>query len=150
MEEEWSTTSTKNYKLIAIVIVAMLSIGGITGIALSGSWSQPEYIPQLTTYYESVTAKQAKELIENNSAILPIDVRSCECSWERGHIPKAIWQVNVNNFHNKANNLLIYCQNGCDSIGLCEELVNHTYGAIYHLEGGYDSWVKSGYEISYP
>ena len=40
---------------------------------------------------------------------------------------------------------LIYCQDGETSISFCENLVNHTYGEIYHLDGGINEWEKAGY-----
>jgi rhodanese-related sulfurtransferase len=51
---------------------------------------------------------------------------------------------------NTTENLLIYSKNGTVAEeDFCKVLVNHVYGKIYNLEGGFDAWKEAGYPISY-
>ena len=149
MPEEWTTIDDKsNLKKIAIVVIAIIVIGSLTALTLSAD----EMVliqaqkPSYSTFYSSVTPEEAKELLDNNVNIVIVDVRKCDCKYEAGHIPTAIWQIYAPNFYDSVHDLLVYCQNGTESKAYCEELVGYTYGDIYHLQGGIDAWIDRGYE----
>lgn len=148
MTEEWSTVSDrKNLKTIAILLIAILCISSVTVIALSADNTElkPVEKQKYTTSYTSITAEKAKNLTDTNINLIITDIRGCRCNWEEGHIPTAIWQTYAPNLKNTAQDILVYCQNGNESISFCEELVGNVYGAIYHLEGGFEAWKKAGY-----
>ncbi len=150
MADEWSTVSDgKNLKTIAIIIIAILGISSVTVIALSTDEAELKPIEKqkYTTSYTSITAEEVKELTDNNINVIIVDIRGCRCNWEGGHIPTAVWQTYALHLKDTAQDLIIYCQNGSESISYCEELVSNVYGAIYHLEDGFEAWKKAGYPI---
>ena len=150
MEKEWSTVRNKtNLKTIAIIIIAIIAISGITGIALSTDLLDQTKIQldkNTTSSYNSITAEEAKGLLNETINIIVVDIRGCDCNYKNGHIPTSIWQTYPPNLYDTGQDLLIYCQNGNESEAFCEELVGHTYAAIYYLEGGMDAWETAGYE----
>ena len=153
MVEEWETINEgKNLKLILIIVIAIIGIISIATLTLSATWAEPtqnQTTPYATTY-NSITPQDAYSLVYNNSHPLTIiDVRNCDCDYEAGHIPGAIWQLNPKTFYDSTTDLLVYCQDGIEfSLSYCEKLVGHTYGAIYCLEGGIDAWENAGYRVS--
>lgn len=100
-----------------------------------------------TTFFTNISPTNAQNLINNNLNLTIVDCRrGCKCKYNTEHIPNAIWNEFPEHFFNTTNDLLIYCQNGVKSEGFCQKLVNHTYRAIYKLEGGIDAWKNEGYE----
>lgn len=148
MVEEWSTVSNgKNLKTLIIIVIALIVIGSATALTLSANITgQKPVLKEYTKSYSGITAQEAKELVDNNINIIIVDIRTCDCDYKKGHIPTAIWQFHPPNLYDTAQDLLIYCQNGNKSIPYCEELIGHTYGAIYYIEDGIDSWEKEGYK----
>lgn len=152
MVEEWTTVQDRTtLKTLLTIIILAISIISIATLTLSASWApliqtnQPTY----TTTYTSITSQKAYDFVYNNShPIVIVDTRSCDCDYKQGHIPGAIWQINPTPFYNSTNDLIIYCQDGQSSTTFCEKLLGHTYGAIYHLEGGLDAWERTGYRTT--
>jgi len=151
--QEWETVSKKTgIKAIALLLILIIGIGGITVIALSVDEEdlQKELEKDYSKKYIDITAEHAKKMIEEDINIIVVDTRGCRCNWEEGHIPTAVWQTFAPYFENTAHDLLIYCQNGSESIEYCNLLVGHTFGNIYHLQGGIDAWEKNAYKIEKP
>ena len=150
MEEEWSIVSNgKNLKIIGILVIIIIGVGSVAAIALSVDEEDMKLPkgPDYTKTYSSITATEAKELIDANINLKIVDIRGCRCSWEKGHIPTAVWQTYSLRLYKEAQDLLIYDQNGNESEEFCESLVGNVYGAIYRLIDGIDSWINEGYEI---
>ena len=157
MVEEWPTVSDgKKLKVIGVVLVVVISILCIASISLSAGWIDlsgwmEELQPKkssYTTFFTSISPDNVQAVINSNVNLTVVDVRGCECSYDKGHIPNAIWDVSPRNFFNTTNDLLVYCQDGIISLAFCEKLVDHTYGALYCLEDGLDAWENAGYETT--
>lgn len=148
MTEEWSTVSDKsNLKTIAILLIAIIGIGSVAALALStdGTELKQTEKPRYTTSYTNITAEEAKQLTDNNINLIIVDIRGCDCDYEEGHIPTAIWQTYAPHFYEESHDLIIYDQSGEESESYCQKLIGHTYGEIYYLEGGIDTWENTGY-----
>ena len=156
MVEEWSDTSDRNNLKAAIIVIVAVSIISVAAWTLSTGWAPPPTLateqqtqPNYTASYTAIGPEAAYELVFNYSNPLTIvDIRSCDCSYNDGHIPKAIWQTSPVTSYETTNDLLIYCDDGQLSVTFCEGLLNHTYGAIYYLDGGIETWKNAGYRVT--
>jgi rhodanese-related sulfurtransferase len=157
MAEEWSTSNHRNnLKSNLVIVIVAISVISVAVWTLSSSWALPSTLineeqekPNYTTSYTAIDPKTAYELVFNNSNPLTIvDIRSCDCDYEEGHIPKAIWQTFAPSLYETTSDLLIYCNDGELSVTFCEDLLSHTYGAIYYLDGGIESWIDAGYRVT--
>ena len=132
----------------------MKRFGIRTTISLLADWGElAEWIeelqskePSYTTSFTHINPDSAQTISNSKINLTIVDVRSCKCSYDKGHIPDAIWNKYPEEFYNVTNDLLIYCADGSISKTFCENLVNHTYGSIYYLEGGINAWKQAGYE----
>ena len=145
METQDKTTKNTTITLILIIIC----IACVMWFTIPSIITQPtELTREYTTTYTSITPEEAKNLIDNKEQIVIIaDIRGCKCNYDEGHIPGAIWRINPKSFYNTANDILIYCNDGNNSKEFCQDLTGHTYGSIYHLNGGINAWENKGYEI---
>ena len=157
MAEEWSTSNHgNNLKSTLMIVIVAICVISVAVWTLSTGWTLPsvltneqQFQPDYTTSYTTIDPKTAYELAFNNSNPLTIvDIRPCNCSYNKGHIPNAIWRTRPMLFYEKANNLLIYCKDCELSVTFCEDLLNHTYGAIYLLDGGIEAWKDAGYGVT--
>lgn len=128
-------------------IIAVLNTVMISTILLTGCIEEQNNENKYTTFFTNISVDNAQELINNSLNLTIVDCRGCKCSYNKEQIPNAIWDKVPEHFYNTTNDLLIYCQCGETSVEFCEKLVNHTYGAIYNLEGGIDAWKNEGYPI---
>ena len=127
---------------IVLTISLSADFGRLTGLTKEDQTNEIGY----TTYFNSIRPFEAHSLIYNNFNLTILDVRECECAYDRGHLPKAIWSDDPENFYRSTNDLLIYCDNGTDeSLIFLNKLINHTYGSMYHLEGGIQAWIRAGF-----
>jgi len=105
----------------------------------------------LTTSFTSLTAEQAYDLLNSGSNITIIDCRSCKCHYTNsGHLPNAIHRndVELESLYNLTIDILFYSSaSDGESIEFCQQLINHTYGKLYNLEGGFEAWKEAGYDI---
>jgi len=143
-------------KEILVILIVIISLISITTFALSTDLigiktddskkldAQQTY----TTYFTNIAPQDANALINNNSDIIIVDVRSCECDYDKGHLPNAIWAIDPIQFYNTTSDILIYCSDGSISVSFCQQLINHIYGELYFLRGGFNSWENAGYEIT--
>jgi len=157
MAEEWSTSSYgNNLKTTLVIAIVVISVISVTAWTLSSSWTLPSTLineeqeqPNYTTSYTAIDPEAAYEIVFNNSQyLIVVDIRSCDCSYDKGHIPHAIWQPSPTAFYETTSDLLIYCNDGELSVTFCEDLLNHTYGAIYLLDGGIEAWKNAGYRVT--
>ncbi len=100
-----------------------------------------------TQSFQNITASQAYKLMQNDTKLVIVDVRGCKCTYNKGHIPGAIWDTYPEDFYETKKDLLIYSQTGSTSLDFCKELIGHVYGKIYNLQGGIDAWKASGYKV---
>jgi len=156
----------RNLAVIVLLMLLVLSIIYLFSI-VENTNSNQDTTPFLATSYENISAEKAYSLFEksNNSEndyeLIIIDARvkykSCiSCLnnlYSSGHIPGAILdtQLNAQVYYqdlNDTSDILVYTQqDSSQTESFCEELVDHIYGKIYNLEGGYLSWIDAGYPI---
>ena len=133
-----------------ILLVTIITIIAVLGFAVTSTLIQspPTFeIPQQTTTYQPITVENAKTLIDKNISLVVIDIRTCDCNYKKGHIPNAVWEPFPGGFYGTTNDLIVYCANGTKSIDYCEQLIGHTFGDIYYLQGGIEAWEDKGYPI---
>ena len=101
--------------------------------------------PRYTNKYYDINVSVAKQLINDNPNLTIIDCTGgCQpCAWKSGHIANAIWDEFPENYYNYTSDILVYDNGGIKSSLFCQQLVNHTYGKIYNLVGGYLAWKGS-------
>ena len=110
-------------------------------------------IPYTTIFY-NITPKEAYNLINNTENLTIIDCRGLEgcshCQFNRGHLPGAELNDNPTTLYQNTADILVYSVNGNVGEDFCLDLLNHVYGKIYNLIGGYNAWVAAGYPIEAP
>ena len=95
-----------------------------------------------------ISSKDAFKLMNSTTKNLVIvDIRHCKCNYNTNHLPGAIWDINPESFYNTTDDLLVYDNNGTESIYFCKKLANKVYGKILFLQGGIDSWISLGYPV---
>ena len=95
---------------------------------------------------KSISPREAKQLIENNSSLKLIDVRE-------------VWEHNVAKLENSLliplrelprhldrfvpyDSYLIYCHHGSRSFYACAYMIQQGFKEVYNLEGGIDAWTR--------
>jgi len=128
----------KTFIVSLIIGVSFTCLMILVGIIIDESISRE---PTYTTSYKNINVSQAKQLM-SESKLTIIDCRpGCgSCQFNKGHIPGAQLSTKPNAFVNWTDDILAYCNDGSYGEKFCEQLVNHTYGKIYNLEGGWNAW----------
>jgi len=154
------TTSAKKdfIKLDTIVIIVFVILIAFASVYVATPYffSEPTEI-RYTSSYKNISAEAAYNLINKTNNLVIIDCRglegcgSCQIKQE-GRLDFDFVFLNQNPYvhYNTSENLLIYSKNG--TVGeedFCKVLVNHVYGKIYNLDGGFYAWKESGYPITY-
>lgn len=110
--------------------------------ALSGCSSESE---TSKSDYQTITAKEAKELMDENSDIIILDVRT-EDEFATGHIEGAILIPDTDiattaesTLTDKSAAILVYCRSGRRSALASDELAKLGYTNIYDF-GGIIDW----------
>jgi rhodanese-related sulfurtransferase len=127
---------TKQLWIIGVAVLLLVGWG-------SGCLEESHTIAYVR-FYTNVSVAEAVALINSSGALTIVDCRGCKCNYEKGHLPNAIWENTPHQFYNMTGDLLVYSQEGNGSAEFCEQLVNHTYGALYNLAGGYTAWKREG------
>lgn len=151
MVDEWKIIKDKPKLTIILLSITIIAIICIATIALSNNWIIHTTTNKIgySTTFKSVTASEAYNLVYNsNPPIVVIDINSCYCIYKDRHMPGAIWEINSTAFYNFTSDILVYCEDENLSHDFCEDLVGHTFGSIYYLEGGIKAWENAGYNIT--
>ena len=156
MVDEWETINEKRNKFKTIIVVTLvaISIVIITTLTLSASWTEPIMLqqnpPTYTTNYTSISPEEAYNMVYNSTnPIIIVDARNCDCAYKDGHIIGAIWKTSPLPLYDTLEDTLIYCEDGEQSSrAFCEKFIGHTYGQIYHLDGGIEAWEEKGYRTT--
>jgi rhodanese-related sulfurtransferase len=97
--------------------------------------------------YESITARQASELLQKDDNVTLLDVRTPE-EFQRGHIqgatliPVQVLDEEVSKLQGEKNKrVIVYCQTGNRSVKASRILVDHGYTPL-NLKGGFIAWQK--------
>jgi len=102
--------------------------------------------------YDDITAEQAKELIETNSSLVILDVRT-ETEYNDKHIEGAI-NIPLDELQqrleeiNPNDTILVYCRTGNRSTQAAEILVENGFSNFYHMRGGIVAWKQNGYPVT--
>lgn len=101
--------------------------------------------------YDTISVSEAKELIENNTDLFILDVRT-ETEYKEGHIESAylIPYLDIKNRQdelptNKSQAILVYCRSGTRSATASSTLDSLNYTQVNNLEGGFTEWKNAGY-----
>jgi rhodanese-related sulfurtransferase len=127
----------------------VLTLGIIIAVSAVIIYYTQTQLPSTTISYGDVTVEEAKSLIESNSSLLIIDVRTRE-EYDSGHIEGAIL-IPVNELEDrldelsKEEELLIYCRTGNRSSNSVNILNANGYTKIFHLKDGITAWIQAGY-----
>jgi len=111
----------------------------------------PTATPTAVLSYTSLTVDGAKSLIQENTDLVVLDVRTKE-EYESGHLQNAIL-IPVSELQDrlaeldKDKKILVYCKAGIRSAKASEILVNNGFGSVYNLVGGIDAWIQAGYPV---
>ena len=147
----------KEKMLVYIVSLIVVSMALIAVVFLfytmpSTEHNEVDNTPKITTDYSGISVEDAYDFINTTTNNLTIvDSRGCSCRYDAGHIGappyfEAVHVINWKNYYNTSDDILVYDDNGNDeSITFCSNLVNHTYGKIFYLEGGFAAWSKANY-----
>ena len=159
--------TNKNISIIGVIlIIVVLSIGAIGIILLSPPVGKTENTSSesnriLTTSFTNITVGDAFELINKSKNINIIDDPThCHCRYDDEHIgdPPRFEAIKISDLkalpksirtlYNTTNDTIVYDDDGKgEGIVHCKTLINHTYGAIYYLEGGLNAWKKENYPV---
>jgi rhodanese-related sulfurtransferase len=136
-----------------IIVAIVICIIAAASIAIIFTWKEPVNVTSssYTSTYTNVTAEAAYDLMNTTSNLSVIDCRGLEgcskCQFGHGHLPGAVMNMNAQTLCNETNDILVYSGNGTAGAGFCQDLVDHVYGKIYNLEGGYEAWASAGYPV---
>jgi hypothetical protein len=153
-----SSTKKKQIQTETIVTIIFLIIVLVSAIYVSIVYLfEEESEIKLTSKYKNIDEDAAYKLINKSKNLVIIDCRGLEgcgsCQIKRdGRLDFDFVYLNENPYihYNTTENLLIYSTNGTVAEeDFCKILVNHVYGKIYNLKGGYEAWKNRGYPISY-
>jgi rhodanese-related sulfurtransferase len=115
------------------------------------AWIDEGYPVTGESGYADVTAQQAKDLIDNNTNIIVIDVSPI---YDDGHIPGSVnYYVGDGSLDaaiptlDKEKDYLVYCHVDSASISGAQKLVNAGFNPVYRLEGNFQAWIDAGYDI---
>ncbi len=91
---------------------------------------------------KQITGRQLEEM----KGVAVLDVRP-DREYKQGHIPAAV-HIPLNDLGNKAKKLrkdkpiVVYCQNGNQSIWAIKRLMGMGFTNLYNLRGGYRVWKR--------
>lgn len=125
-------------------------------LVLPGCGSKQNNIQKINTnenisaipFYNEVTPIEAKNIIENNSSLVIIDVSDDYIS---GHLPGAI-SVPMTEIEkkilelNKNKTYLIYAHQSAYAIAVASRLAESGFENVYHLDGDFSAWLSAGYK----
>ena len=101
--------------------------------------------------YMDVAPAEAKELMDNNSNIVVVDVSP---HYDDGHLPGAVhYYLGDGSLDDAIPTLdpegeyLVYCHVDSVAIAGAQKLVDAGFKTVYRLEGNYGAWVDAGYPV---
>jgi len=101
--------------------------------------------------YIDISVQDAKELLNQNSDIIVIDVSP---NYDKGHLPGAInYYVGDGSLDqaipslDKQATYLVYCHVDSAAILGATKLIEAGFENVYRLKGNYSAWVNAGYPI---
>lgn len=139
----YGVVSMNRKKLVVLTLGIIIAVS-----AVIIHYTQTQ-LPNTTISYGDLTVEEAKSLIESNSSIVIVDVRTRE-EYDSGHIEGAVL-IPVSELEDRLNELskedelLIYCRTGNRSTNSVNILKANGYTKIFHLKDGITAWIQAGY-----
>jgi len=128
---------SRELSIIAVVAVAVMS-------------ATCYYLRPLNPSYGDISIEQARRLIETDSDLVIVDVRTPE-EFATGYLEGAVnlcvecdAQLLLNNL-DPNDDILLYCTTGRRSGNALEILRENGYEKVYNMLGGITAWVDAGY-----
>ena len=113
------------------------------------------YLKLLNYYfgeYGAVTVEQAATIIEDNSELVIVDVRTL-AEYSEGHIEGSINvcvgcdPTDILNYLMKEDEILLYCESGYRSAIAMRILFENGYSTVFNLQGGIVAWKNAGLPV---
>lgn len=101
--------------------------------------------------YADVNVSEAKRMIETNTNLVILDVRTQE-EYEEGHIKNAVL-IPLSEFEGRLNELdkekeiLVYCRSGVRSATASQILIDNGFVTVYNILGGIIAWRDAEYWV---
>jgi len=127
----------------------VLTLGIIIAVSAVMIYYTQIQLTSTTISYGDVTVEEAKSLIESDSSLIILDVRTRE-EYDSGHIEGTIL-IPVSELEDrldeisKEEELLIYCRTGNRSSNSVNILKANGYTKIFHMNDGIIAWIQAGY-----
>jgi rhodanese-related sulfurtransferase len=142
----------KKFVIVAFLIIIILIVVAVAYILLPYIFqSNNENGLTLTTIYYNKDPEEVFDIMNNTENLTIIDCRGLEgcssCQFKKGHLPNASMNDNPTTLFNSTNDILVYSKDGSIGAEFCIDLVNHVYGNIYNLKGGYEAWLAKNFTI---
>jgi rhodanese-related sulfurtransferase len=125
----------KTKKVLALVFFLIISV--LSGCATKNESDASEY--------QTITAKEAKTMMDTDSEVIILDVRTEE-EYDSGHISDALLIPDIDikdqaevTLTDKAATILVYCRSGRRSALAAKDLVDLGYTNVYDF-GGILDW----------
>ena len=158
--EEGNPEKGKGTSLEIIIALALIIITIIASVYLLyptyTTDSQNDIYEGFAQYYSNISVVEAYDLINSTTDVnlSIIDVRGLEgcgtCQFKnKGHLPGAVLNSNPNSLFNTTAIFIIYSVNGTVGANFSQQLMNHVYGMIYNIEGGFEAWKEAGFKLEY-
>jgi rhodanese-related sulfurtransferase len=138
---------------LRIMMVGILLLASVTAVgALAGctSGEQQEEEEEVGNYTD-LSAAEAKQLIDDNSDVIIIDVSP---DYAAGHLPGAVsYYLGDGSLDaaiptlDKDATYLVYCHAEGPARTGAQKLVDAGFTDAYRLDGDYAAWVAAGYAI---
>jgi phage shock protein E len=133
-----------------ILCMAALALFAGPGCPLRAEDSKPAPSAAPDAVEKNVSPDEAEKLLKENPNIVVLDVRT-EDEFKGGHIPGA---KNLDIFSadfakqlaalDKNKTYLVHCAAGGRSARACKAMDAQKFTSIYHLNEGFNAWVKAG------
>ena len=140
---------------VAVMLAGMtVFVNAITGVLIPKNIHAGEGNKKTQTEVKNISAKQSRELIDNNKDVYILDVRTKdeynEVHLKDAHlIPIQELEQNINNIP-RDKKVVVHCAAGKRSAKACELLKDKGLKELYNVEGGIRKWEAEGYPVEKP
>lgn len=143
-----------SYKILFIVVaILLISAGSYFYVQSQPKKTTPEQIQTQSINYSKLKMKELNELIQKDSNLIIIDVRT-PYEYTQGHIPKSKnIDVNGTNFKEEISKLdknqkyAVYCRSGTRSLNAYNKMIDLRFKNLYNVDQGFGAWEQLGLPI---
>jgi len=131
-------------KRTSIIIIAVVAV-----IAVLAAFNTQDFFR--SDNYGDITVNEAWELIQRESELVVLDVRT-QSEYDDGHIEGAI-NISVEEIADRLGELsadddiLVYCRTGNRSGTAVRIMKENGFSKIYHMHEGISTWVSEGLPV---